>query len=96
MNKDSLDGDISHPDWDDRIKNAIEKLELPEEDNIWGIAGFSMVMWMNNFKEFGNDKWPEGFNTHKDSFYFYLGQMTQIKQRLFPKLCKPDWDIDKY
>lgn len=91
--KSALIGDDAHPDWDERMKNAIEQLDLPDEDNIWGLAGFSMVMWMNNFKEFGDDAWPEGFNTYRDSFYFYLSQITQIKHRLFPKMCKPDWDV---
>jgi len=91
--KSGLIGDKAHPDWDERIKSAIEQLDLADEDNIWGMAGFSMVMWMNNFNEFGGDKWPEGFNTHKDAFNFYLSQITQIKHRLFPKICKPDWDV---
>ncbi len=92
MGKDSLIGGESHPDWDERMKNAIEKLEIIKGDALWGIAGFPMVMWMNNFKEFGDDKWPDGFDTHDEAFCFYLSQITQIKKRLFPKQCKPSWD----
>lgn len=41
----SLSGGDTHPDTDERLKVAMEKLKLPELDNLWGIASLTFRLW---------------------------------------------------
>ena len=41
----SLSGGDTHPDTDERLKIAIEKLKLEELDNLWGIASLTFRLW---------------------------------------------------
>jgi len=95
MSKDSISWNDTHPDWVSRIQNAIEKLELSEDDNLWGIASFAILMWMNGYKEFSENTPPAGFENYKESFCFYLNQLREIRNKLYPysRPCKKPWEI---
>jgi hypothetical protein len=61
----SLDGD-DHPDPDYRIKRALDKLNLDEKDNLWGIAALAFKLWADKYKiDLG---WPPIVDTYKELF----------------------------
>ena len=41
----SLKGGSVHPDPDIRLRRIIEKMELTETDNFWGIASLTFILW---------------------------------------------------
>ena len=41
----TLKGGNRHPDPDNRLKNLMEKMELGDEDNIWGVASLAFDLW---------------------------------------------------
>jgi hypothetical protein len=74
----SLDGD-DHPDPDDRIKIMIEKLNLEETDNLWGIASLALKLWSNHYKV--DLKLPAVVDTYKDLFYIILDRLSNYGHR---------------
>lgn len=74
----SLDGD-DHPDPDERIKIILEKLNLEETDNLWGIASFALKLWSNHYKIDLN--LPAVVDTYKDLFYLILDRLSNYGHR---------------
>jgi hypothetical protein len=73
-----LDGGDSHPDLDVRLKNAIEKLELDELDNLWGIASMGLNLWTGYFNH--NIIIPVAGETYKELFYSTYYQLQHLKK----------------
>ena len=69
----SLDGD-DHPDSDERIKIILEKLNLEETDNLWGIASLALKLWSSHYKI--DLKLPDVVETNKDLFYLILERLS--------------------
>lgn len=63
----------THPDKDDRIRNALEKLNLGEKDNLWGIACLAFKLWDESYRT--RLKWPTEVETYKDLFYCVVSQL---------------------
>jgi hypothetical protein len=74
----SLDGD-DHPDPDERIKTILEKLNLDETDNLWGIASLALKLWSNHYKV--DLKLPQIVDTYKDLFYIILNRLSNYGHR---------------
>lgn len=63
----SLRGGTNHPDPEDRIKLALEKLNPDQYHYLWGYAGFALQLWQI---EYGiRLDIPDEFEDHRDSFY---------------------------
>ncbi len=67
----------NHPDSDERIKIALESLNLNEEDNLWGIACLSLRIWCN--KNNAIIDLPASTETYKDLFYLTLAKLNKMK-----------------
>jgi hypothetical protein len=69
----------THPDKDDRIKNVLQKLELDELDNLWGIACLVFTLWehTHNYQL----KEPYQIVNYKVLFNFYLEQLELLKDK---------------
>ncbi|HWW41726.1 MAG TPA: phage exclusion protein Lit family protein [Pedobacter sp.] len=73
----TLGGGASHPNLDVRLKVIIEKLELEELDNLWGVAGLAISLWSN---EFGHDvQIPPVGETYKELFYEILEDLPRFQ-----------------
>ena len=55
-----------HPDPDDRLKIALNKLNLQDEDNLWGISCLAFKLWSN--KNNVQLNWPPIVDTYHDLF----------------------------
>jgi hypothetical protein len=45
----SLSGGETHPDTDNRLKVALEKIRLEELDNLWGVASLTFRLWASKY-----------------------------------------------
>jgi len=55
-----------HPDPDERLKIALEKLNLQPEDNLWGISCLAFKLW--SIKHKINLDWPPIVETYQELF----------------------------
>lgn len=67
-----------YPDADDRIKNVVERLNLPELDLSWGMASLAFRLWGNYYGISFNT--PKVSETYMELFYDILFEMNQIKK----------------
>jgi hypothetical protein len=67
----------THPDKDDRIKNVLEKLDLDEIDNLWGLACLVFTLWKHSHDY--NLKEPYKISNYKFLFNYYLEQLDEFK-----------------
>jgi hypothetical protein len=65
-----------HPNAEDRLSNVLEKLELDDEHNGWGLACIGLQLWD---EQFGISlKWEDDFPTFK---HLYYDLVKQIKEK---------------
>jgi len=67
----------NHPDSDERIRLLLEKLNLEDEDNMWGVACLAFKLWDNSYNI--NLNWPKKVDTYKELFYSILKQLEKYK-----------------
>ncbi|MFW5721141.1 MAG: phage exclusion protein Lit family protein [Bacteroidota bacterium] len=67
-----------HPDPDKKLQSALERLELAEEDNLWGISCLAFRLWAIHHKI--DLKWPKIIETYKDLFYLTMERLEEIKE----------------
>ena len=68
-----------HPDPDERLKIALENLNLPEEDNLWGISCLAFKLWaMKNGVELN---WPPIVYTYHELFMLTIEKMNMHKEK---------------
>ena len=72
------------------------KLDLPESDIIWGLAGSAIRLWLLVYGdlEISEDMSMEPVPYYKDFYNRYIKLLTVFRQRKYPDLVKPAWDID--
>ena len=73
----SLSGGDYHPDIDERLTTAMEKLELTELDNIWGIASLAFRLWANHYKV--ELELPPIVDTYKELYYLTVAKVKELK-----------------
>jgi hypothetical protein len=72
-----LGGGETHPDLDHRLGSALAKLELEENDSIWGLATLGVKFWATHFDKTLDSK--ESFETTKEMFYYYYHQLIEFR-----------------
>ncbi len=73
----SLSGGDTHPDTDDRIKVAMERLNLEELDNMWGIASLAFKLWANKYHI--DLDLPPNVDSYKHLFKLTLEKVEEMK-----------------
>jgi hypothetical protein len=73
----TMKGGDFHPDPDDRLKNIIEKLQLKELDNTWGIASLALKLWSIGYNVEMNQ--PTVVKNYKELFYYTLDELKKYK-----------------
>jgi hypothetical protein len=73
----SLSGGNTHPDTDDRIKKAIDKMQLEELDNLWGIASLSFRLWAIKYNI--EIEYPDIVDSYKEFFTITIEKVNGIK-----------------
>ncbi len=73
----SLRGGSEHPDPDFRLKRMIEKMELSDIDNIWGIASFAFILWGKYYSKVIS--LPKILEDSKTLFYKIIDKMSFLK-----------------
>lgn len=69
----SLDGGPQHPNQDIRIKSIMERLDLVELDNMWGVASLAFRLWSFRYgKEYDL---PKAIENYKTLFYLTLAEV---------------------
>ena len=68
----------THPDKDERIRLALERLNLEDEDNMWGVACLALKLWDDLYNI--NLNWPKDVDTYKKLFYCVLKQLEIYKK----------------
>jgi len=46
----TMSGGIQHPDPDDRLKRILKKMNLEDENNLWGVAAVAINLWAIYYK----------------------------------------------
>lgn len=66
-----------HPNAEDRLSNVLEKLELEEDHNGWGLACIGLQLWD---EQFGISlKWDDDFQTFKQLYYDLIRQIKEMQ-----------------
>lgn len=77
----SLSGGNTHPDIDDRLKKAIEKMSLNELDNLWGVASLAFRFWAIKYN-IDYIEYPQSIDSYKELFTITLNKINDIKNTL--------------
>lgn len=73
----TLKGGNRHPDPDNRLINLIEKMQLDDGDNIWGVASLAFDLWaINNTTSLSKARI---FKNTKEMFYAKLNDVKRVK-----------------
>jgi len=64
---------VKHPNAEDRLTNALEKLSMSHDHEAWGIACVGLRLWDEQFGL--NLKWTENPNSYKDLYYDIISQI---------------------
>lgn len=67
-----------HPDPDERLKLVLDKLNLAEEDNLWGISCLAFKLW--SLKNKVPLEWPPVVDTYRDLFTMTVEILKSKKQ----------------
>lgn len=68
-----------HPDPDERLKIALDKLKLQDEDNLWGVSCLAFKLWAIKNKIELN--WPPIVNTYHDLFEITMSTLKNKKDK---------------
>lgn len=97
LDKDGVDGGEYHPNMDVRFDNAIKKLNLSTEDNLWGMACYAINSYLQAYQFLSNEEVIKNqemvFNTYKDMYEYYIALLTNSRKAFFPKEEKRLWEI---
>lgn len=96
LGEDTITGNGSHPHMDVRIERIMSKLDLPETDIIWGLAGSAIRLWLLVYGDLGiaDDMEMPPVPYYKDFYKRYVSLLTEFRQRKYPDMMRPVWDID--
>ncbi|MGV3705395.1 MAG: hypothetical protein ACO1NU_08455 [Arcticibacter sp.] len=72
-----INGGDTHPDLDDRLNEIIDRLELDELNNLWGIASLGINLWGHHFNH--NIKIPRIGETYKALFKDTIEDLKRFK-----------------
>jgi len=73
----TLKGGDKHPDPDHRLKNMIEKMDLPDLDNLWALASLPFILWGNYFNK--PLAFPKVVDNYKELFDETMNQLDAKK-----------------
>jgi len=73
----NLSGGDQHPDPDNRLKRQIDKMNLDEVNNLWGISSTLLHLWGIKYNKKLNDKLE--FENYKEMFLYTLEKMKEYK-----------------
>jgi hypothetical protein len=68
---------VQHPNTEDRLTNALERLDLIGNPEAWAIACVGLKFWDNQFEH--NFDWDENPNNYQEQYYSII---EQIKERI--------------
>ncbi len=74
---DSLSGGDTHPDIDDRLTAAMEKLDLGELDEMWCVASLACRLWASHYKIVLD--LPQTVNNYRQLYYLTIAEMRNSK-----------------
>lgn len=96
LSEDSVTGNGIHPHMDVRIERIMVKLNLPEMDILWGLVGSAIRMWLLVYGdlEIAQDMAFAPVPYYKDFYDRYLGLLSDYRQRKYPDMVRPGWDVD--
>lgn len=97
LGEDSIDGGAAHPFMDVRIDYVMNDLDLPQEDQLWGLVGSAIRLWLlvyggYSIQEDMQVKTP--WNYYKDFYDYYMHKLTEVREKRCAPICKQPWDID--
>ena len=96
LSEDSITGEGIYPHMDVRIERIISKLDLPEMDILWGLVGTAIRLWLLVYGDLDikEDMAMEPVNYYKDFYTRYLALLADFRQRKYPDMTRPAWDVD--
>ena len=68
-----IDGGETHPNKDIRIKNLLERFDLEDDDDSWGLASLAISLWARYFNI--DFDLPPSVETYKEVFYHMLEEI---------------------
>jgi len=75
---DTLKGGDCHPDPDSRLKRQLDKMELSDRDNLWGIASLSFRLWTVAYNK--TIVLPKQIENYKELFNITIEKIKEIKK----------------
>jgi hypothetical protein len=64
---------IRHPNTEDRLTNALERFQIADDHEAWGIACIGLQIWDNQFNL--NLQWDENPISYKDQYYKIIAEI---------------------
>ncbi len=95
MGEDSISGSGTHPHIDVRIAYIVDRLQLDPMDNIYGLIGSAIRLWLLVYGglTLQEDMASGPFTYYKDFYDHYLSLLTSTRQRRYPDLVPPAWEV---
>lgn len=97
LGEDSIDGGSAHPFMDVRIDYVLKELDLPEQDQIWGLVGSAIRLWLlvyggYNIQEDMQIKTPWIY--YKDFYDYYMQKLKEVREKRCAPICKQPWAVE--
>lgn len=97
LGEDSIDGGSAHPHMDVRIDYVMNDLDLPQEDQLWGLVGSAIRLWLlvyggYSIEEDMQVKSPWFY--YRDFYNFYLLKLTEVREKRCAPVCKQPWEVE--
>ena len=97
LGEDSIDGGSAHPHMDVRIDYVMNDLDLPQEDQLWGLVGSAIRLWLlvyggYSIEEDMQVKSPWFY--YRDFYNFSLHKLTEVREKRCAPVCKQPWEVE--
>ena len=97
LGEDSIDGGSAHPHMDVRIDYVMNDLDLPQEDQLWGLVGSAIRLWLLVYGGYSIEEDMQVKSLwfyYRDFYNFYLHKLTEVREKRCAPVCKQPWEVE--
>ena len=97
LGEDSIDGGSAHPYMDVRIDHVMKDLDLPQEDQLWGLVGSAIRLWLLVYGGYSIEEDMQVKSLwfyYRDFYNFYLHKLTEVREKRCAPVCKQPWEVE--
>ena len=97
LGEDSIDGGSAHPHMDVRLDYVMNDLDLPQEDQLWGLVGSAIRLWLLVYGGYSIEEDMQVKSLwfyYRDFYNFYLHKLTEVREKRCAPVCKQPWEVE--